>query len=236
MLKADLHTHTKGDPFDDLQYTPKDLIKLAAKQKFEVLSFTWHNKICDPKPLQSFAKKYGILLIPGIEATISGKHTLLYNITNKEMKKVKTHDDLYDLKDHVVIGAAHPFFILPQCLGRKVFEHPKLFDFMETSHLYFKHFNLNKKAYSTAKKFNIPVVANSDVHYLSMFGKDYTMIDAGKNKDDILDAIKSGKRINPITKPYSLKNFTKSVVTFAPAGVKFLLTKRRMEKKGFSSL
>ncbi len=231
MLKADLHTHTKGDPQDiGLRYTPKDLINLAAKQQFDVLAMTWHNKICNTKPLQSYARKKGILLIEGIEATISGKHTLLYNITPEEMDNVKTHEDLYALKDHVVVGAPHPFFMLPVCLGKKVFEHKKLFDFIEHSHFYTTKFNLNTKAVAVAQQLKLPVLANSDVHFLSLFGKDYSSIDAAPTTDAIIDALKkkaaggNKKRVQWHSQPYPLSEFIKNGLCFVPGGIYRLWT------------
>lgn len=231
MLKADLHIHTKGDPQDIfLNYTPQDIIKAAAKQQFDVLAITWHNKICDANPLQQYAKQHGIFLLEGIEATIDGKHTLLYNISNKEMEKVKTHDDLYDLKDHVVVGAPHPFFMLPVCLGSRVTRHPKLFDFMEYSHFYTKRFNLNKKAAETARKLNLPIVANSDVHHFDLFGKDYSLLDTVPTKDAIIDLLKkkaTGRNKNNIqaqTRPYTITEFLKNGVRYAPGGLYRFIT------------
>ena len=228
MLKADLHIHTKGDPQDIfLNYTPQDIIKLAAKQKFDVLALTWHNKICDIKPLQSYAKKKGILLLSGIEATIEGKHTLLYNISNEEMQKVKTLHDLYDIKDHVVVGAPHPFFVLPVCLGNKVFTHKKLFDFIEYSHFYTEKLNLNSKAVAAAEALNIPLLANSDVHHLEMFGKDYSMLDTALSKDAIFDLLKkkaTAKKIQPKTKPYPLGEFILNGIRYAPGGIYRMIT------------
>jgi predicted metal-dependent phosphoesterase TrpH len=231
MLKADLHIHTKGDPQDlFLRYTAQDIIKVAAKQKFDVLAITWHNKICSTKPLQSYAKKHGVFLLEGTEATIDGKHTLLYNITNEEMQKVKTHQDLYDLKDHILVGAPHPFFILPVCLGSTVTEHKKLFDFIEHSHFYTERFNLNKKAVAKAKDQNIPVVANSDAHHLRLFGKDYSLLDCNPTKDAILDTLKKkavGKnktKVQAQTRPYKMTEFVKNGLRFVPGGVIRLIT------------
>lgn len=238
MLKADLHIHTKGDPFDTfLQYTPQDLIKLAAKQKFDILSITWHNKVCDSKSLQAYAKQRGIMLFPGIELTIDKKHTLLYNITPEEAAKVKTFDDLYALKDHVAVGAAHPFFLLPSCLGKTVFEHPKLFDFMEHSHFYTKTIDLNRKAVRAAETLRIPMIANSDIHSLSWFGKDYTLLDAKPTVDGVLDALKkkatgqNKKLAEPMTTPHGFSEFLKTTVTFSPNALYYFLFQHGKQKE-----
>lgn len=231
MLKADLHIHSKGDPQDImLHYTPMDVIKLAAKQNFQVLAFTWHNKIFDPTPMKAYAKKRGITLIPGIEATIEGKHTLLYNISNEEMAKVKRLEDLYTFKDHVVIGAPHPFFLLPVCLGKKITEHKKLFDFIEYSHFYTKRINFNKKAIAVAEELKLPIIANSDVHHLSLFGKEWTLLDTEAKTDAILDLLKkkttgrNKKLMQPYSRPYTPLEFVKNGLLFAPGGIYRFIT------------
>lgn len=232
MLKADLHIHTKGDPVDtQLQYTTQDIINLAAKQKYDVLGITWHNKIFDTASLMSYAKKKGIMLLQGAELTIQNQHTLVYNITKEEAAKVKTLEDLYQFKDHILVGAPHPFFVLPSCLGNNVFKHPTLFDFIEHSHFYTKRINFNKKAIFAAQQLKIPLVGNSDAHHLSMFGKDFTQIDAAPTTDAILDVLKkkstaSRKKIEVETKPYKLGEFLKHTAYFTPKGISYFLTKR----------
>ena len=233
MLKADLHIHTKGDPVDtQIQYTTQDLINLAAKQKFDVLGITWHNKLFETNQLRSYARKKGITLLQGVELTVNNQHTLVYNITKEEAAKVKTLDDLYQFKDHVLVGAPHPFFVLPSCLGNNVFNHPKLFDFIEHSHFYTKRINFNKKAIFAAQQLQIPLVGNSDVHHLSMFGKDFTHIDAAPTTDAILDVLKkkavgrNKKKVEVETQPYKIGEFLRHTAYFTPKGLSYFITKR----------
>ncbi len=241
MLKADLHIHTKGDPVDThLQYTAQDIVNLAAKQKFDVLGITWHNKIFETNQLRTYAKKKGITLLQGVELTVNNHHTLVYNITKEEAAKVKTLEDLYQFKDHVLIGAPHPFFLLPSCLGNSVFKHPKLFDFVEHSHFYTKRINFNKKAIFAAAQLKIPLVGNSDVHHLSMFGKDFTHIDAAPTVDGIIDVLKkkatgrNKKTVEVKTQPYKIGEFLKHTAYFMPKGISYFITKRF--QKGLDAL
>ena len=49
-LKADLHLHANEDPeYNSLNYSAKQLIDEASRLKFDVLSFTFHNKVLDGK-------------------------------------------------------------------------------------------------------------------------------------------------------------------------------------------
>ncbi|MBW3017073.1 hypothetical protein KY316_01770, partial [Candidatus Woesearchaeota archaeon] len=62
MLKCDFHIHTGEDSYDSIPYSSRELIKLAAKQKYDVLAITNHNKCTANQDIKRFAKKLGILL------------------------------------------------------------------------------------------------------------------------------------------------------------------------------
>src|SRR5262249_31661572 len=78
-LRADLHLHTR-ERESFIAYDARDLIDRAARSGFQVLSITNHDTVTFSAGLRGYAQERGILLIPGIEATIEGKHVLLYNI------------------------------------------------------------------------------------------------------------------------------------------------------------
>jgi len=191
MLKADFHLHTKEDKEDNIAHSAKELIKLAAKQKFSVLSFTFHNYLFYPKDLSQFAKKHNITLIPGAELTIAGKHVLVHGI--KTLPKITRLHDLEEIKDHTIITAPHPFFPTVNALGNQLIEHINLFDNIEYTARYNHLINFNRKAVSIAKKYSKPLLGNSDCHHLNYFGYTFTNIAADNNLNSIIDSLKSGK-------------------------------------------
>ncbi|MBI5389120.1 PHP domain-containing protein [Candidatus Woesearchaeota archaeon] len=197
MLKADLHLHTLDDPEDGffIRHSARKLVDEAASQDFAVLAITLHNKVFSSASLSSYAKKKGILLIPGAELTLEGKHVLVYNITEKERAGIKTLADLKQFKEkkHLVI-APHPFYPGSSCLGKKVLRYKGLFDALEYCHFYPWFFNgFNKKAENIAKQLGVPMIGNGDVHWLFQFGHTYSQIDAPKNVEGVIAAIKKGK-------------------------------------------
>src|SRR3970040_1672931 len=109
LLKADLHLHTaEGEAF--IAYDARSLIDRAAREGFEVLSITNHDVLTFDPDLAAYARDRGILLIPGVEATIEGKHVLLYNI-DVPLDRIRTFADLRRLKGAEWLGlAATPFF------------------------------------------------------------------------------------------------------------------------------
>lgn len=204
MLKAELHIHVQGDPVDDKQisYSPQKLIDSAAEQNFDVLAFTCHNKVVHTSELEDYARRKNILLIPGVERTIQGKHVLLYNLTEKESHQITSFSALAGLKQKkqsqnqpFLIIAPHPFHFSPRfsSLKKGVVRYLNLFDAWEYSHFYSRWFNPNKKTVRLARRYRKPLIGNSDVHYLDTLGKTYTLISAGNNLDSIFHAIKSSQ-------------------------------------------
>lgn len=210
MLKADFHIHTKEDPEDKffIRYHAKDLIRLAAKKGFDVLAITNHNHVFFNKEINSYAKKKGILLIPGAEVTIKRMHVLLLNVDNKDIKKLKHLKDLKKFRNKALIIAPHPYFITQKCLGRYLDHHVELFHAVEFSHFYSKlttnrflrFIDGNTKAVKLAKKHNLPLIGNSDAHKFYEFGDTYTLVDSAKNKQAVINAVKKG-RVKLVTKP-----------------------------------
>ena len=191
MLKSDIHMHSKEDPEDDINYTAKDLIRLAAKCKYDILSFSFHNRFFYPKDIISFAKSKGILLMPGTELNIQNKDVLLTGI--KEFPNIRKIEDLEKIKDSVIITAPHPFFPTQAALKNELIKHINLFDNIEFTARYTKLVNFNKKAVSVAKKYNKPLFGNSDCHNIEYFNHTFTYIDAEKTINSVLDAIKKRK-------------------------------------------
>jgi len=208
MLKADLHLHAGEDKCHRIKYSSKDLIYLAAEKGFEVLALTFHDQISYSKKLADYAKKKGVLLIPGIEKHIEGREVLLYNVTAEDVKQLKSFADLKQLKKkkNILVIAPHPFFKRKNCLDEKLVENIDVFDGIEYSHFYIHIFNLNKRAVQVAKKYSLPLIGGSDAHHLKQVNMTYSLIDSKKDLSSIFKAIKKGK-ISLKTKPAPLGYF-----------------------------
>ena len=145
-LKCSLHIHTTEEPEHWLFYNAKQLIDEAANQDFDVLAFTCHKFLFYPKNIIQYAKKRGITLIPGIEASIKRKHVVILNAT-MAAASLKTFDDLERYKknhpDSMII-AAHPFFPGTSTLKKSLKKYINLFDGVELCHFYTKQINFKK--------------------------------------------------------------------------------------------
>ena len=212
MLKADLHLHAVEDRADNLEVTAREIIDKAVELNFDVLSFTFHNRTFYHE-IKEYAEEKGILLIPGIEKTVEKKHILLYNFKRDEVWKIRHFEDIKKQKGKKqLVIAAHPFFPSKECIGRKIRKYAELFDGLEFCFMHSKLINFNKKAIRIAKKLGKPIIANSDTHFIEQLGENYTLIEAEKNIDSVIKAIKQGKiqrKTNPLSFLASIKLYIK---------------------------
>ena len=224
-LKADLHTHAKEDKMHVLSYTSKDLIDKAHRLKYDIIALTFHKRVFEGEAYRKvamYAKRKGMLLIPGCEANIEGKDTLIYNITQKELKSIRTFRDLRQLKidlqkkgREILVIAPHPYFSAAFmgkfCLGRKLVKNIDIFDAIEYSFLYLKRINRNKRAVKVARRYCKPMVGNGDIHVLDNLDKTYSMIYSRKTVNDVIRAVKNGD-IKIVTRPLTVKHVAKMAI------------------------
>jgi predicted metal-dependent phosphoesterase TrpH len=201
LLKADFHIHTREDPHDFIRYTAVEMLQEAARQGFQVLALTCHNKRIHTEELRQRAEDLGILLIPGVEAAIEGKHTLLLDMPYSRLR-VRNFKHVRALKkDGGLVIAPHPFFPAPKCLNSKLRENVDLFDAIEHSHFYTRTLNFNQKAIEYSQRMAIPLVGTSDCHRIWQLGTTYTIVDAEqKTLESVFAAIRAG-RVSVVTAP-----------------------------------
>lgn len=213
-LKCDLHLHTNEDPKDKfITHSPQELIDHASNLGFNVLAITLHEKNGYRKKLIDYAKTKDILLIPGCEANIEGKHVLLYNFSDEEIKKIKKIQDIkkFKKKNNLVI-APHSYYFTKSCLREKLDNNIEVFDAIEYCHFYHKFFSFNKKAVQMAKKYSKPLIGTSDCHRMWQMGHTYTLINSKKTVKDIIQAIKQNK-VQLKTKPLKTRIILQTIIS-----------------------
>ena len=212
-LKIDFHIHTAEDIAEIVAcrtglIPAKNFIDLAVKNNYDAISFTHHGILLNDPLIFEYAKEQGILLIPGVEAFINKMHVLMINYSKSIF--INTFEDLKKHKnEELLIIAPHPYYMASICLGSYLEKHIELFDAIEYCHYYYKIFNLNRKALRIAKKYNKPIIGNSDAHHPMQFGTTYSYIHAEeKSIPAIFSAIRNGK-IEYVSHPQSFINFAK---------------------------
>lgn len=188
-----LHSHEDGEDADQISYSIYQLIGEAGRLGFKVLALTGHKTyICRPEYI-AYAKKKGILLLPGVELALfdrrdsflarhdlDGRHCLVINC-RKEAEKIKTFTELasYRRKNpDALIIAAHPNHGFGVSMGlRRLDKYHKLFDAAEHSWFYTKLINPNRATEKACRQLNLPFIATADLHFLQFLSGDYAELE-----------------------------------------------------------
>jgi predicted metal-dependent phosphoesterase TrpH len=185
MLRVELHAHTADDPADLIPHSTSALIDRAAALGYDALAVTLHDRQLDLAPWRRQALERGIVLIPGVERTIQGRHVLLLNFP-PAAERVDTFDALRALKRRFggLVIAPHPFYPARTCVGGEMNRHADLFDAVEWTWFYTSGTRqFNDWAADWARAHGRPVVANADVHRLWQLGTTYSMVDSVPEPD-----------------------------------------------------
>ena len=230
LLKADFHIHTRDDPHDLIRHTAVELLQEAARQGFDVLALTCHNKRIHTEDLRLRAADLGLLLVPGVEAAIEGRHTLLLDMPYSRLR-VRNFRHVRELRrDGGLVVAPHPFFPAPRCLNGKLRENLDLFDAIEFSPLYTAGLDFNRKAVDYARRMELPLVGNSDCHRLSQLGSAYTLLEAeGRSLEAVFAAVRAN-RVQVVSAPL------RPLVKLREAWMRRVLAARRPLGRGLSAL
>jgi predicted metal-dependent phosphoesterase TrpH len=201
-LRADLHIHTRdAEPF--IPYGARELIVRAAREGYRVLSITNHDVLTYDADLAAFARDHGIVLIPGVEVTVEGRHVLVYN-ADVEVEKIRTFEGIkrYRTPEWLVV-APHPFFPASYCLREKLWDEIELFDAIEFSHFYTPRVDFNRAAVKLARALGLPLLGTSDSHLDSQFGTTFSLINASPSIESVLSAVKKG-HVGVVSRPLNL--------------------------------
>jgi predicted metal-dependent phosphoesterase TrpH len=212
VLKIELHAHTDLDPADRIPYSTRDLIDHAADLGYHAIAVTLHDRYFDPAPYAAYARERGVLLLSGIERTISRRHVLLVNF-GPDCASVRSFEDIARLKARStgLVVVPHPFYPTTTAMGRDLDEQTALVDAIEFNAMYTPQIDFNRRAVAWARANGKPLVGNTDVHRLEQMGTTYSLVDAEPERDAICEAIRAG-RVEVRTAPLTL---ARAVLTFA---------------------
>jgi predicted metal-dependent phosphoesterase TrpH len=209
VLKVDFHLHTAEDPVDQIHHDAVTLIDRAAGAGYGALAITLHDRQLESAWIADYARERRIVLLPGMERTIQGKHVLLINFPRAAAESVFTFRDLAWLKSRSngIVIAPHPFFPGGSCLRRHLETHADLFDAIEWSYFWTRQFDFNSRGAQWARAHGKPLVGNSDMHDLRQLGRTHSLVRADANADAICAAVRNGD-VDVSTEPVPLLELT----------------------------
>ena len=222
ILKADLHLHTAEDRSENIEHNAYRLLDEAHCQGFDVISITNHDTLTFNRKLCEYAGKLGILLLPGVELTVEGRHVLVIGELGG-IRQVKRLKDLYKLKrEQTLLIAPHPFFPASRGLGKSLFPYLDLFDVLEYSHCYTRLINYNQLAVRVAEKEGLPMASFSDSHKLWQFGGSYSLLLGDRTAEGVFYALRSGA-VQMVTRPLGPLALIRTIQWVVPGLISKLL-------------
>lgn len=185
----DLHVHTRYS--GDATITPKELVdQLHAHPFIKGVAITDHDTVKGYEEVRKLAKAYeDILVIPGIEASVENGHLIILGVEEcpKYPSSIEGIIDFTKERDGIVV-IPHPY--RENGIG-DVAENIEA-DAVEVLNPHATQ-EENKKAKNLARRINLPSVAGSDAHSLQEMWLAYTRVDAKREVNDILKAIKNDR-------------------------------------------
>ncbi len=209
LLKTNLHFHSGEDSRDFIPYSIYQGIDFAKKEGFDAIALTCHRKFIFKEKFGRYAKQKGIVLIPGIELSLSRwKHVVVLNC-RQDIENVSTIEALRDYKKmhpNIFILAPHPFFPGHLCLRGALEKNIDLFDAIEFSWFWNANNDFNRKAKIVAEKYDKPYISTSDTHFLKYLNKAYAIIESQDNRiESILQSVKD-KKFKNFSEPLKRKD------------------------------
>src|SRR6266481_5255119 len=139
-IKVDLHIHTLDDPKDVIDYSAHQLLERAKQLGFGVLAITLHDAVFDRAEVFADAAAMGIWLIPAAEVRLEGADIILLNVSAEEISRLKTFDDVRQLRARRGLSmftiAPHPFYKLGGSIGERLLKEIDCFDGIELCHFH----------------------------------------------------------------------------------------------------
>lgn len=196
LLKVDFHVHTSADPVDNLPLDAVATIELAADNGFDAIALTHHDLyLRETKAIREASERTGVLVLPGIEATLDGgSHVVIIN-ADPEVETVRSLAELAEYRsDDNLIFAAHPFYPPFQLGAERLERWVDLFDAVEWCHFWNKFVSRpNLLARHFCERYGKPMVGSGDVHLPDQINSTYSLVEAEKDVGAIAEAVRAGR-------------------------------------------
>lgn len=189
MLKTDLHIHTiysDGDAIDKILY-------YARKRRLEAIALTDHNTTKAIAEAENIS--HNILVIPGVELETELGHILVLGTRKTPpLRKASSYHELLDwaAEENAVTILAHPAATPTTLTHLKEIASHKPTAVETHNALYPAYPIATWLSGSIAAKLGAPRTGGSDSHTAETVGLTYTLIDAEKSVEEILEAIRKG--------------------------------------------
>ena len=208
-MKGDFHLHTSKDPHDPfVEYSPKQLVDACLSHGITALAITHHMHLYWDAGTVVYARQRGAVLVPGAELRVDGRDVLALSARPADVAaalKAGSFDALRVCKSRhhgLLLIAPHPYLPIRNSLHEQFQRHLDLWDAVELNGGYSRLFDFNKRAEREAKRAGLPLVADSDCHFLYQLGRSYTTLPLCRSAEEVIRTIRAGKS-EAVTMPWT---------------------------------
>ncbi len=207
-FKIDLHIHSKYSGDNDAD--PEETVVRAIERGLHGVAFTEHYSYGASEAAEELRERYGsrLLIIRGVEFSASEGHCLIFGADTDRlsMKYAPVEDPVRVVTEAGgVVIPSHPYRSV-NSLGDLVFRTGGLCAL--EGHNGCNMYGFNVKAIEAARALGLPFTGGSDAHASADVGSCYTEFDETVTRDNVLDALRSGRyrgfdtrKISKVTPP-----------------------------------
>jgi len=208
MLSCDLHVHTSFSR--DGESTPEEMIRRAEATGLDAIAITDHDTV--EGAIAALGIPASIVIIPGIEISTRQGHLIALGVTEKIPSGLDVLETIALARGlGAVLILPHPYHIWRHGVGRKLRSALYSVDAIEVFNSRYIVGSANLKAARMARRIGKPCVGGSDAHHSRYVGFGRTNVDAERDCQSILAAIRAG-RTSAAGKMTPLPSYTRQTI------------------------
>ncbi|HDQ08251.1 MAG TPA: PHP domain-containing protein [Methanoculleus sp.] len=190
MLRCDLHVHTSFSK--DGESSVEDCLRVAEERGLDAIAICDHDTVEAVVYAETLASP--VLVIPGIEVSTHEGHMIALGIREPVPDGLLFEDTVARARRMgALVILPHPYHKWRHGVALKIRDALEMVDAVESFNSRYITGSANRKADRIARELGKPRVAGSDAHNARFIGYGETLVDAEKDIDAILDAIREGR-------------------------------------------